>query len=373
MYGRLSLTSHLNARHNYIAYGNSPRPKERLKVDLNRASHLKCQDVLLDDSRRTLQLIELLADQNGRVKNAAVLMMVSWFGGDDHPKYPPDDPSTPEMMRAITTLRHHLGLDGHPTIVGLHFDTQHPHAHLIASNVNPETMRAWTSRDEHYFPVMMRSLRQIARQHGWRNNIPENIAKINCKPSKPTPCPLDPDLRERRGMRPAVLTEARRYLAGDFERARSWEELEALLDESHLSVWLEPRRENGMVVHINDRCIKLSRINGRFSRPKLEKRFGQTWTDYQAELNASHSIADRAAATASPREEPLRERPEPLRERPTDAEMDALPHDHEIHSTSRELAPRAKELTDEDAEHVSDEHVRDGCPISCTSWATNFG
>ena len=330
MYGRLSLTSHLNARHNYIAYGNSPRPKERLKVDLNRASHLKCQDVLFDDSRRTLQLIELLANQNGRVKNAAVLIMVSWFGGDDRARYPPDDPTTPEMMGAITTLKCHLGLDGHPTIVGLHFDTQHPHAHLIASNVNPETMRAWTSRDEHYFPVMMRSLRQIARQHGWRNDIPEDIAKINCKQFILNPYPLEPDLRERRGMRPSVLTEARRYLAGIFERAGSWEELEALLDESHLSVWLEPRREHGMVVHINDRCIKLSRINGRFSRPNLEKRFGQTWNEYQAELNAAHRIADSATATGSPRE------------RPTNAEMDALPHDHEIHSTSREVAPRAK-------------------------------
>jgi hypothetical protein len=289
MYGKHYRTAHIDARYNYVMYGDGPSGQEGAKIDLTRAAHIECLGVLFNDPKRTLQLAKHYAERNGRTRYPALVFMVSWFGDENHPVHPPDNPSTDEMGEAIRMLRRDLHLESHPGIGVFHDDTTSPHGHLIMSSVNPNTMKVWNCNGRHYFPVMLSSLRRIALRFGWRNEIPENIEDFNKRMYDSESLADRKDIREIRGRRPSTRLEAQRILYDHLEKATGWKDLEDRLSQCSRSVHLEPRRKNGMVVYIDDRCVKLSRIHPSFSRPKLKKRFGQTWEDYAREKARSHT------------------------------------------------------------------------------------
>ncbi len=53
-----------------------------------------------------------------------------------------ETPDRQEMSRAVDGSLEALGLDGHEALIVAHDDTRHPHVHVIANRVDPETGRA---------------------------------------------------------------------------------------------------------------------------------------------------------------------------------------------------------------------------------------
>ena len=53
-----------------------------------------------------------------------------------------ETPDRQEMSRAVDGSLHALGLDGHEALIVAHDDTRHPHVHVIANRVDPETGKA---------------------------------------------------------------------------------------------------------------------------------------------------------------------------------------------------------------------------------------
>ena len=55
-----------------------------------------------------------------------------------------ETPDKREMSRAVDRSLEALGLEGHEALIVAHEDTQHPHVHVIANRVDPETGKAAT-------------------------------------------------------------------------------------------------------------------------------------------------------------------------------------------------------------------------------------
>ena len=55
-----------------------------------------------------------------------------------------ETPGKPEMSRAVDRSLEALGLEGHEALIVAHEDTRHPHVHVIANRVDPETGKAAT-------------------------------------------------------------------------------------------------------------------------------------------------------------------------------------------------------------------------------------
>ena len=53
-----------------------------------------------------------------------------------------ETPDRPEMSRAVDGSLEALGLEGHEALIVAHEDTRHPHVHVIANRVDPETGKA---------------------------------------------------------------------------------------------------------------------------------------------------------------------------------------------------------------------------------------
>ena len=53
-----------------------------------------------------------------------------------------ETPDRREMSRAVDGSREALGLEGHEALIAAHDDTRHPHVHVVANRVDPETGKA---------------------------------------------------------------------------------------------------------------------------------------------------------------------------------------------------------------------------------------
>ncbi len=53
-----------------------------------------------------------------------------------------ETPTRQEMSRAVDGSLEALGLEGHEALIAAHDDTRHPHVHVVANRVDPETGKA---------------------------------------------------------------------------------------------------------------------------------------------------------------------------------------------------------------------------------------
>ncbi len=188
------------------------------------------------------------ASQHSRVRKPVYHLSINWAE---------EDQPTPQQMEAtVERLLKDLKLDGHQALLVAHQDTPHPHVHVMVNRVHPETLRAWSQRND--WRRIEESLRRIERDMGWR-----------VVPGPHTP------------VAEATLVETHRLQELAWEPmhiSRSWAELEDRLHRQGLAL---KARGRGLVVTDGVHYVKASEVDRAVSRGRLEARFGMGYREWR--------------------------------------------------------------------------------------------
>ena len=221
------------------------------------------------DARAVAREMEDVAALKERCKTPVFHLTISW--------HQDDQPTQEQMEVACRRVLGRLGLQEHQALVVGHNDTSHAHVHLMVNRVHPDPKgRVWGRWGEHGRPwtcqAIESELRLLEQEMGW-TVTPGRLA--------PTPG-HEPPGWERTGSRYRMRfgTEITLKMGPVLQNARSWKELQAVLQHHGMHMEARPR---GMVITDGSRHIGACRIRGlKGGRPDLEERFGQTLDDFLA-------------------------------------------------------------------------------------------
>lgn len=213
----------------------------------------------------------------------ALHLIVSWEPGDEWRRIPPDSPTQREMEDSVDYLLGELGLKRHMTWIVEHIDTDCTHVHALACGVHPRTRKMWNSSFSK--ARLFDACRELERAHGWRPATTKTLGEI-WREEQPSLTYFEREW-EALGREAPFSVKVRAVTSKYFRNAESWPQLVYVLDDQ-LDLFLEPRREAGMVLTTSADYIALSKIHPAFSRPKLEARFRMTWDEYRALLEAGY-------------------------------------------------------------------------------------
>lgn len=260
----------------YIAGHSHGHTPERVKWAYGR--NLETGDP--DQAARTMQAT---ADQNPRCTNPVYHITLA-FDPRDAAAGRLDDRA---MREATDDTIERMGLGKHQALVYAHRDTDHPHVHILANRVHPETLRVHSRHNERQ--RLLQHCRDIARERGL------NVARAPAREHDRSR-PSEPDDRNPRRNQPTPKkredTRATRDELRDvFREARSWDDLTARLNDR--GYHLAPKGQ-GLIVSDGETYAKLSDMGKDVRKSLLEKRFGEGFDAYTARA------AERAANARTP-------------------------------------------------------------------------
>lgn len=213
-----------------------------------------------------------------------------------------------QWLATVDKAEKALGLEGHQRVIVRHTDTDGDHVHVIWNRVDPETGKA--VRISHDFPKVEAVCREAEREYGLQvvaGHHSWKQAGAEQAPAARIATPAEQRQEERTGREPFARIVADTG-AQAFRDAQSWADLSDRLQRAGLS--LQAYRQ-GLTVTDGTERAGVSAITGNeWTRAKLEKRFGQTWADFQAgqERGASTPAAQPAAPLRQRQERADRER-----------------------------------------------------------------
>lgn len=233
---------------------------------------------------RAARVMEATAELNPRCTSPCYHVSIS-FDPSDLPGGV-SDPAARETMLSVAgqTLRD-LGLAEHQAVVVAHGDRDHPHLHLMVNRVHPETGRAWDRWQDRV--RIERSLRAQERARCLRE-VPGQLGRLEGqeRPARGLSGGVYRSAErtaEVEGRRP-LLEEARASVRWEVERAKGWEALEgALADHGYV---LRAKGRGLVVRDGSGREVKASAVSRAGGRGRLEKRFGETWREHRAGVEA---------------------------------------------------------------------------------------
>jgi len=300
----------------YLSYGkaeNNNKVEDREKrVAWESGRNLRGARSIKEAKRRFRQAA---ARKARTVEKPYYQVIVSWQSGNEEKGIPPDDPTREEMEEVVDRTLSELDLEEHQAWVVAHHDTSTTHVHVVVGRVHPRTGETWSpSYDQ---TTLYHTLREIEEEQGWHRPGPMNIKDLSGDERE------GPEYWEKQAEKFGRERSVRRWAREEgipelLKEARSWEQAEKVLQGTGAT--LKPRRERGMVIERDGGHAALSSIDPLISRPKLEKRYGQSWEDYKEERqSAEERLSEKLPGRADPSEGQLRayrlmERIEALRE-----------------------------------------------------------
>ena len=141
-----------------------------------------------------------------------------------------ETPAKREMSRAVDGSMEALGLEGHEALIVAHDDTRHPHVHVIANRVDPETGKAATLgrsklRLSRWAEGYEREQGRIRCERRVRNNERRRAGEQVLRPTADRPRHWARVRRE--GMQPGRARRARKPRREDQVDMEAWRRAEA--------------------------------------------------------------------------------------------------------------------------------------------------
>lgn len=186
-----------------------------------------------------------------------------------------DQPTREQMQQAADRVLGELGLGEHQALLVAHEDKGHPHLHVMANRVHPETGKAATVSFD--YRRVESVLRELEKEWGM-TRVPGHHARDagDPAPNRTQSLPTGEVRRARRTGEAPFPEQVREKMGGDLGRAldesKSWSELRGALARHGYEIKPTPR---GMAVTDGERYTKASAVDERLSRPRLEERFGE--------------------------------------------------------------------------------------------------
>jgi hypothetical protein len=186
-----------------------------------------------------------------------------------------DRPTREQMQQAADRVLGELGLSEHQALLVAHEDKGHPHLHVMANRVHPETGKAATVSFD--YRRVESVLRELEKEWGM-TRVPGHHARDAGDPAPDRTRGLSTG-EVRRARRTGELPfpeQVREKMGDDLARAldgsKNWGELRGALARHGYEI--EPTRR-GMAITDGERYTKASAVDERLSRSRLEERFGE--------------------------------------------------------------------------------------------------
>lgn len=209
--------------------------------------------------------------------------MFSWHEGEQ--------PTREQVEEVVDIFLEKMGLTGHQTVYGLHYDTDNYHLHIAVNRMNPETGKVVQPHKGFDIKEAHKIVALIENKQGWASEknalytVLENgelVRRRKVKEIKPRLSALEFEHATGEKSAQRIAQERGHAL---IKNAQSWAELH----EKLVRVGLRFEKEgSGAVIFVGDIAVKASSVDRSFSMGRLCKKLGEfeegTYPDDQGKI-----------------------------------------------------------------------------------------
>ena len=196
--------------------------------------------------------------------------MFSWQEGEQ--------PTREQVEEVVDMFLEKMGLAGHQTVYGLHYDTDNYHLHIAVNRMNPETGKVVLPFNGLDIREAHKIVAHIEHKQGWASEENPMYAVLEdgelarrrtAREIKPKQAALD--FEHATGEKSAQrIAQERGH--GIIKNAKSWAELHEKLAGAGLRF---ERKGSGAIIFVGEKAVKASSVDRAFSMGKLCKRLGE--------------------------------------------------------------------------------------------------
>ena len=248
-----------------------------------------------------------LANESAHSRMPVQHWVFSWQEGEQ--------PTREQVEEVVDVFLERMGLEGHQTVYGLHFDTDNYHLHIAINRMNEQTRKVVQPHKGFDIEEAHKIVAIIERRQGWasqenaRYEEMDDGTIIRKKKTKTEPTPKSEalDFENATGEKSAQRI-AQELGHSIIAKASSWAELHRKLEAQGLRF---EKKGSGAIIWVGDTAVKASSVDREFSIKKLSKRLGEfepgayseekkivapepvseinrkEWEEYQAEMQNS--------------------------------------------------------------------------------------
>lgn len=195
--------------------------------------------------------------------------MFSWQEGEQ--------PTREQVEEVVDMFLEKMGLAGHQTVYGLHYDTDNYHLHIAVNRMNPDTGKVIRPHSGFDIREAHKIVAHIEREQGWASEENPMYAVLEdgelarrrtAREIKPKRAALD--FEHATGEKSAQRIAQERGHA-IIKNAQSWAELHEKLAGVGLRF---EKKGSGAIIFVGEIAVKASSVDRAFSMGKLCKRLG---------------------------------------------------------------------------------------------------
>ena len=247
----------------YIRYPHDRNPQEKVEYAGSRnfwsASHRGQRGEMVS-----------LANESKHSRMPVQHWVFSWQEGEQ--------PRREQIEELVDVFLERMGLKGHQTVYGLHFDTDNYHLHIAVNRMNEITKKVIQPHKGFDIEEAHKILAFIEKHQGWasqenaRYEAKEDGTVIRRKKMKAMPTPKSEalDFENVTGEKSAQRIAQERGHSIIAE-ASSWGELHRELEAQGMRF---EKKGSGAIIWVGETAVKASSVDREFSIKKLSKRLG---------------------------------------------------------------------------------------------------
>ncbi|WP_291447681.1 DNA-primase RepB domain-containing protein [Desulfovibrio sp.] len=246
----------------YIRFSHNKNPQEKIEYAGGRNFF---------SSTHVGQKAEMIALARESVRSRMPVQhwMFSWQEGEQ--------PTREQVEEVVDMFLEKMGLTGHQTVYGLHYDTDNYHLHIAVNRMNPETEKVVLPFNGLDIREAHKVLALIEHRQGWASEekalytvlengeLARRRIRREMQPKQPAL-----DFERSTGEKSAQRIAQERGL-GIIKNAQSWAELHEKLARAGLRF---QKKGSGAIVFVGDIAVKASSVDRAFSMGKLCKKLG---------------------------------------------------------------------------------------------------
>ena len=247
----------------YIRYPHNRNPQEKIEYAGGRG---------FLSATHTGQKMEMiaLARESAHSNMPVQHWMFSWQESEQ--------PTREQVEELVDVFLERMGLTGHQTVYGLHYDTDNYHLHIAVNRMNPDSgkvvqpHRGFDIREAHKIVAFIEHKQGWAGEENFMYAVLEDgelVRRRTAREIKPRQAALD--FEHATGEKSAQrIAQERGH--GIIKNAKSWAELHEKLAGVGLRF---EKKGSGAIIFVGEIAVKASSVDRAFSMGKLCKRLGE--------------------------------------------------------------------------------------------------
>ena len=189
-----------------------------------------------------------------------------------------EQPTREQVEELVDVFLERMGLAGHQTVYGMHYDTDNYHLHIAVNRMNPESgkvvqpHRGFDIREAHKIVAFIEHKQGWASEENSMYTVLENgelARRRTAREIKPKQAALDFEHATGEKSAQRIAQERGHDL---IKNARSWAELHEKLAGVGLRF---EKKGSGAIIFVGEKAVKASSVDRAFSMGKLCKRLGE--------------------------------------------------------------------------------------------------